>query len=275
MNAKLIHENEKIFFILCMVISLLTYFFLIISLVGIIYLVIGFLITFILHGFSIAQIRNNGIKLSEKQFPHTHHQAKHLSSELDLELPDIYIVQSGGLLNAFATRFFGRHFVVLYSDVVEMIEDNQEKELSFIIAHELVHIKRKHTLYHSLILPALWISFFGKVYSRACEYTCDRIASIIIGDAKTSAQALTLLAFGKCLNKKVNQDEFIHTHSQEKVFFMWLNQVTSTHPPIAHRIKEINYLAHSIRNYLISILTHFKQAKLHKWKKALTCQGFI
>ncbi|MGG1322628.1 hypothetical protein ABE225_17560 [Priestia megaterium] len=42
MNAKLIHENEKIFFILCMVISLLTYFFLIISLVGIIYLVIGF-----------------------------------------------------------------------------------------------------------------------------------------------------------------------------------------------------------------------------------------
>ncbi len=65
----------------------------------------------------------------------------------------------------------------------------------------------------------------------------------MIGDAKTSAQALTLLAFGKCLNKKVNQDEFIHTHSQEKVFFMWLNQVTSTHPPIAHRIKEINYLA--------------------------------
>jgi len=51
-----------------------------------------------------------------------------------LELPDIYIVQSGGLLNAFATRFFGRHFVVLYSDIVEMIEDNQEKDLSFIIA---------------------------------------------------------------------------------------------------------------------------------------------
>ena len=117
-----------------MVISLLTYFFLIISLIGIIYLVIGFLITFILHGFSIAQIRNNGVRLTEKQFPHTYHQAKQLSLELDLELPDIYIVQSGGLLNAFATRFFGRHFVVLYSDIVEMIEDNQEKDLSFIIA---------------------------------------------------------------------------------------------------------------------------------------------
>jgi muconolactone delta-isomerase len=24
---------------------------------------------------------------------------------------------------------------------------------------------------------------------------------------------------------------------------MWLNQVTSTHPPIAYHIKEINYLA--------------------------------
>ncbi|MEM4993748.1 MULTISPECIES: M48 family metallopeptidase [Priestia] len=243
MNAKLIHENEKIFFILCMVISLLTYLFLIISLVGILYIAIGFFITFMLHGFSIAQIRNNGVRLTEKQFPHTYHQAKHLSSELDLELPDIYIVQSGGLLNAFATRFFGRHFVVLYSDIVEMIEDNQEKELSFIIAHELVHIKRKHTLYHSLILPALWVPFLGKAYSRACEYTCDRTASVAIGDAKAATQALTILAVGHCLNKKVNQEEFVHTHSQEKGFFMWLNQATSTHPPIAHRIKEINYLA--------------------------------
>ena len=55
---------------------------------------------------------------------------------------------------------------------------------------------------------------------------------------------------------------------------MWLNQATSTPPPIAHHIKEINYLAH-IRSYLISILTHFKQMKLHKWKKALTFQGFL
>lgn len=174
-----------------MVISLLTYFFLIISLVGIIYLVIGFLIIFILHGFSIAQIRNNGVRLTEKQFPQTYHQAKHLSLELDLELPDIYIVQSGCLLNAFATRFFGRHFVVLYSDIVEMIEDNQEKELSFIIAPELVHIKRKHILYHSLILAALWVPFLGKAYSRACEYTCDRIASVAIGDANKSCHAST------------------------------------------------------------------------------------
>ncbi|MER2255320.1 MAG: hypothetical protein ABS933_09505, partial [Priestia megaterium] len=88
MNAKLIHENEKIFFILCMVISLLTYFFLIISLVGIIYLVIGFLITFILHGFSIAQIRNNGVRLTEKQFPHTYHRAA-LNPALKIDvLPD-------------------------------------------------------------------------------------------------------------------------------------------------------------------------------------------
>ncbi len=34
---------------------------------------------------------------------------------------------------------------------------------------------------------------------------------------------------------------FIRT--RRKRFFMWLNQVTSTYPPIAHHIKEINYLA--------------------------------
>ncbi len=169
-----------------MVISLLTYFFSIISLYMVLYyLVIGFLITFILHGFSIAQIRNNGVRLTEKQFPHTYHQAKQFIFRAGFRAARYLYCSIRRLVKRVCYTFFGRHFAVLYSDVVEMIEDNQEKELSFTIAHELVHIKRKHTLYHSLILPALWVPFLGKAYSRACEYTCDRIASVAIGDAKS------------------------------------------------------------------------------------------
>ncbi|MEK1831542.1 M48 family metalloprotease [Priestia megaterium] len=85
-------------------------------------------------------------------------------------------------------------------------------------------------------------SFLGKAYSRACEYTCDRIASVAIGDAKAATQALTILAVGHCLNKKVNQEEFVHTHSQEKGFYV-VDSSYFNSSPLAHRIKEINYLA--------------------------------
>lgn len=35
-------------------------------------------------------------------------------------------MQMGGAFNAFATRFFGRDFLVLYSDVVDALEDNPD-----------------------------------------------------------------------------------------------------------------------------------------------------
>ncbi|UQD53065.1 hypothetical protein C0971_14150 [Bacillus methanolicus] len=58
-------------------------------------------------------------------------------------IPDIYIVESEGILNAFATRFFRRNVVALYSGILELIKRDAEKEVLFVLAHEFGVIKMK------------------------------------------------------------------------------------------------------------------------------------
>jgi Zn-dependent protease with chaperone function len=231
MEERLVHESEKSYYTVCLIISILIYLGLIISIVGIVYIIIGFLITLFLHGISIGHIRNNGVKLTEKQFPNIYSRAKKVAFELGIQnVPDIYIVQSGGILNAFATAFLGRNFIVLYSEIVEIVEDGHEEELNFIIAHELAHIKRKHVTKQLLILPALWVPFLGNAYSRACEYTCDRIATVYTNSAKDATNALAILAVGKRLFVSLDIVEYIQNARAESGFFIWLSLVLSTHP---------------------------------------------
>lgn len=244
MNKRLIHKKENFYFILALIISIISYIALIVSVVGIAYMLIGALITFFIHGLAIAGIRSNGVKLSERQFPQVYETVKRLSVHMGLEkAPNVFIVESAGILNAFATRFFGKDFLVLYSDIFELVEEDRQKELNFIIAHELAHVKRKHVTKSLLILPALWMPFLGEAYSRACEYTCDRIAAAFTGNAPAGISALTVLAIGKKLSLKTDVSDYIAKSKQEKGFFIWLSHTLSTHPPIPLRISEIENFA--------------------------------
>ncbi|MGJ7921895.1 M48 family metallopeptidase [Neobacillus sp. LXY-4] len=250
MENRLVHENEKIYYTLCLVVSIFTYIGLILSIIGIVYIIGGVLFTLVLHGISIGHIRNNGVKLTERQFPEINKKAKEIALNMGIrDLPDIYIIQSEGVLNAFATSFLGRNFIVLYSDIVEVTKDGYKDELNFIIAHELAHIKRKHITKQLLILPALWVPFLGNAYSRSCEYTCDRIAAAYINHSQASVNALAILAVGKRLFVDLNIVEYIQTSKAESGFFIWLSQVISTHPPLPKRIAGIEYLNNVLGTY--------------------------
>lgn len=244
MNERLIHKNEKVYFITSLVISIITYLLLIASLIGIVYILIGLIITFFLHGIMVAHFRSNGVKLTEQQFPEIHEKVLDLCRRMGIQkIPAVYVIQSGGLLNAFATRFFGRNFVVLYSDIFELVESGNQAEVTFIIAHELAHIRRQHITKQLLILPALWVPFLGTAYSRACEYTCDLIATAYTGNEKAAVNALTILAIGRNLFKRVNIADYLLNYSKETGFFIWFCHILSTHPPLPKRIKEINYFS--------------------------------
>lgn len=244
MNKRLIHEKENSYFVLALIMSVISYIALIVSVVGIAYIVIGALITFFIHGLSIANIRSNGVKLSEHQFPKVYETVKQLSSSMGVaKIPEVFVVESAGFLNAFATKFFGRDFIVLYSDIFELVEEDRPEELNFIIAHELAHVKRKHVTKSMLILPALWMPFLGEAYSRACEYSCDRIATAFTGNAPAGVSALTVLAIGKKLSLKTDVSDYIANSQKEKGFFIWLSKALSTHPPIPLRISEIEDFA--------------------------------
>lgn len=239
-NKGLVNHKETTYFIMALLFSIFIYIFLILSLVGWIFLLIGMGFTLFIHGLMIGNIRSNGVRLSPNQFPEIYDKVSDLCNKMGIiKVPEIYVVESSGILNAFATRFFGRNMVVLYSDIFELIEAGEVAELEFVIAHELAHIKRNHITKQTLILPALWLPFLGTAYSRACEYTCDRYAAYYTGNAQASINGLIILAIGKMMYKRVNRSEYLKLSSLEGGFFIWLSEIMSTHPPLPKRIHEI------------------------------------
>ncbi|MFC4684873.1 MULTISPECIES: M48 family metallopeptidase [unclassified Exiguobacterium] len=244
-QSQLVHKNETLYFGLLVAASMLTVVlgivFTIASL-GIFLWVIGSILALSLftHWLQIGYIRTNGVKVTERQFADLYQTYQRVGQEMGIRLlPDVYILQAGGVLNAFATRFFQKNMVILYSDVVELSREGYAKEVEFVIAHELAHIRRNHVQKQWAMMLGGWIPFLGSAYSRACEFTCDRMAAHHIQDETASKRALTILAIGGKLAKEVSEFDYLYEASRENGFIAKLSELLSTHPPLPKRIAAI------------------------------------
>lgn len=241
LKDKLVYRKENIYFTVTMIFSILTYVVLFFSVIGIAIILGLMLVSYFFHALSMASIRRNGVRLSEHQFPVLYQQAVKLAQDMDLEkMPTIYVMESMGILNAFATRIFGKNMVVVYSEIFDLIEENREDEVLFVLAHEFAHLKRRHVLVHLLLLPAMFVPFLGEAYLRACEYTCDRYAAYYVGNVDTAKEALSMLAIGKKLSGKMNKEAYVQQLNEETGFFAWLSEKLSTHPDLPKRINALD-----------------------------------
>lgn len=191
---------------------------------------------FFAHGLMIGHIRGNCIRVSERQFPEIHQAATEICQKLNMPVPPIYLMESGGMLNAFATRFLSKDYVVLYTDIVEMAYERGVPAVKFVVAHELAHVQRGHLKRRWMIMPALLTSL-GKAYYRACEYTCDALAAYC--EPTGAVDGLMALSAGKKLHKKANREEFIRQIETESGFWVWLAEIHSTHPRLPKRVQAI------------------------------------
>ncbi|MBP2655269.1 MAG: peptidase [Firmicutes bacterium] len=238
----LVHPKEKFYFKLSLIISILIYLMLVLSIVGIVYIIMGVVIGFIVQGLAVGQIRGNGVRISESQFPEVYKLADQIASKMEIkQMPPVYIIQSGGLLNAFAMRFLGRNYVVIYSEVFELAYEQGEDALAFILSHEFAHIKRKHLSWRWFLFPSTFIPFLSQAYSRACEYTCDRIAAY--NQPAGAMAGLLVLAAGKRLYKNVDAAEYVKQANREAGFWIWIAEKLSTHPNLPYRILAIDQKA--------------------------------
>lgn len=185
--------------------------------------------------------RAQSIQLTEAQFPEVYEIVKDFSKKLELGyVPEVYLTQEGGTLNAFATSFFSRRYISINSSIFEIayLEHKDVNAVAFVIAHELTHLKRKHatTLMTILESVARAIPVWGSSQSRIKEYTCDRHAAWLVPEGK---EGLILLAAGKHLYKHVNIEEYLETSSKYKGFFYWLHNLLASHPVGPKRIKAL------------------------------------
>jgi Zn-dependent protease with chaperone function len=211
----------------------------VVSLVGLLYGILLGIFFFVAHMSLIAHVRGSSIKLGPDQMPEIYARVVELSQRIGLnKVPDVYLRQSGGVLNAFATRFGRARFIVLFSELVHACGDNVNA-LDFIIAHELGHLHRGHLNLRWLIGPAFFIPFLGSAYSRACEYTCDRYGFQASDKGDLGLDGLCILAAGPQFAAAVNRRAFAAQDRDLNTAFMKLGEWFATHPPLALRISAL------------------------------------
>ena len=198
---------------------------------------IGLLLLYLFFRFGvlIGYLKGNAVKVTPYQFPDIYDIVDRQSRALGLSsIPDVYILQYGGFLNAFATRFLGSNYIVLFSEVVESAYEEDKKLLDFIVGHELGHLKRKHLVKKLFLFPSYLVPFLGAAYSRACEYTCDNIGYALCPEG--ARNGLMLIASGRKLFKKVNTAEYVKQNEIEGGFWNWFAEKVSSHPHLTKRI---------------------------------------
>lgn len=199
----------------------------------------------VLMGNQYAKTRAYSIRISEEQFSDVYEVVKTLSEKLDMGyIPEAYVTQEGGVLNAFATSFFSRRFISINSAIFEVsyLEHKDMDTLSFIIAHELTHLKKKHaTTFMSIIeAPAKMIPVWSGISSRVKEYTCDRHAAWLCPEG---IDGLILLGIGKHLYKEVNVDAYVEDSNKSyKGIFCWVTNLLASHPVLPKRMKALKNL---------------------------------
>jgi Zn-dependent protease with chaperone function len=146
----------------------------------------------------------------------------------------MYVMESGGLLNAFATRFLGRDFVIINSDVLELALAQGEAAVGFIVGHELAHVWRGHLKHRWLTTPGRVFPYLGAAYSRACEFTCDRVGAYCQPDGAITG--LLALAAGKQLHAHVDVREYAAQAESDQGFWIRRAELISSHPLLPKRV---------------------------------------
>lgn len=245
MNESAIQSpRETPYFVICLLFSILVYILAVISVIGIGIVLAVFAILYVTQLLAIGSIRGNGVRIHEHQFGDIYERVVAISKKMGIEkVPDVFVVEAEGLMNAFATRFWGKHMILLTSDVFDLAREAGEAELDFIIAHELTHIKRNHVWKNVLIAPAKLIPFLAQAYSRSCEYTCDRAAAYFTGNVVAAKRALAIFSIGKRLAPELNEEAFRQQIETDSNGAVWLSEVLSTHPILPKRIQSIAVFA--------------------------------
>lgn len=201
------------------------------------YVLIIVLFVFFQKVILVGCLKGDGICVSERQFPEVYRIYVAMAEKLGIKkIPPLFILQHGGVLNAFAIRFSRKNYVAVYSDVFATYESDPDA-LAFVLGHELGHVKRSHMSKAFWTMPANIYPFLGPAWSRACEYTCDNIGCALTGTAKTNG--LLLLAGGADLYKRVDSLAYLDDAKAHKTGVVKFAGLFMSHPYLPARIENL------------------------------------
>lgn len=260
----LVYKNEKKLFAIAALISSLFWLALIGATFGLalIYVLLGLLMYLFAQSGFISYIKGNGVKVTAAQFPDLHDSLTKCCDKIGLdELPDMYLLRAD-FFNALATKFLGRNFVVLFTDVNDALAD-QPAAIDFYIGHELGHIHRNHLKWGGFLFPSLLLPVLGAGYRRAQEYTCDRYGAYCCETDENVRAALAAMSAGNTRWKDMNSSEYLAQSVATSEFWMSFHEFTNDYPWQTKRMasalafRKNEEMQHPRRSFLAGLLSIF------------------
>lgn len=240
-----VYSKEKSLFTILAIISGLIWAVLIIATKGLalIYVLMFFIIYLFTHSAFISYLKGTAVEISPEQFPDLHKQYLACCERLEIkEPPRAYLLAADGMLNALATRFLRRNYIVLFSSIVDALESDKDA-INFYIGHELGHIRRNHIGKEPLLVFATWLPLIGAAYARACEYTCDLHGLRCCNSLRSATNAVAVLAAGVEQWKRMNVDQYIRQTQESSGFWMSFHEINSSYPWLTKRMARVQATA--------------------------------
>ena len=237
----LIYKHEKKLFKIVLIFSILFWLLLTVGTFGgiLIWLLIAFVASLFAQSGFISYLKGNGVHVNDQQMPDLYVQFNECCRILEIEnRPELFVMNSDGFLNALAARFLRKHYVVLYSGVVDALQKYPDG-INFYIGHELGHIKRGHLSFPGLLFPGSILPLLGSAYARSQEYSSDLHGLKCCKKPKDAVFAMAVLALGSEQWNKLNIRAYADQSDETGSFWMSFHELTASYPWLSKRMKHL------------------------------------
>jgi Zn-dependent protease with chaperone function/type II secretory pathway pseudopilin PulG len=260
----LVYKHEKTLFKIAAFIASIFWLVLLFGTFGtlLVYLLLAYVFFLFIHSVFISHLKGTGVRITDEQYPDLHKRLLRCCETVELkEVPEAYLLRTD-FFNALATKFMGRHYVVLFTDVLDALED-QPGAVDFYIGHELGHIHRRHLIWGWFIVPATILPVLGAALHRAQEYSCDRYGAACCESEADLCAALATIAAGDTRWKTLNKEAYLNQVQETSGFWMSFNELTSDYPWMTKRmatvlaLKQGKEITHPRRNFFAGFLSIF------------------
>ena len=191
------------------------------------------------------------IRVSEKNFPEIYHKAQEYTRLLGLKkMPEIYVRQMNGQVNAYTSWVPGKTFIQLNAEIVDLayMENKDFDTVFFVMAHEFGHVHLHHVQLAYTLWPMLAMFFpaVGQLFylglQRAREYSADRVAQALTA-GKAELETMMMLSAGRHAYKYVDAEDYVERINENnralERFARWCINFGSTHPIHPYRVRAI------------------------------------
>ncbi len=170
------------------------------------------------------------VKASERNLPGIYRIAEIAGKRLGMEPPGVFVVQSPDI-NAYAVGL-RRKIIVVNTGLIDAAD---EAGLTFIIGHELSHVKYGWTIPVRILGVDLPVPLLFS--SKQREHTCDRGGLIACRNLNGSIMALATLALGRNLANTIDTESFYRDEKEvEADRISRVSEALASHPPIRERV---------------------------------------